>query len=460
MKRDIPPYTKGQSLSLEITDLNHRGEGVGKAAGFTFFVAGALPGEKVKIEVAGVHKKHAVAKMLDLEQPSEFRELPSCPFFKRCGGCQLQHLSYGKQLAWKQKMVTETIRRITGIETPVLPIIGMENPWRYRNKAQVHFSFSGDLVKAGFFEQNSHRIIDIDDCPVQHPLNVEMLNAIRRAAQKLYESNTLSPGGEKLFSGASIRTSFAFACCLVSLVIPPGKIDMDSYKKLLDLINAETSTPPTGLALLQDSKKGSRCIPLTDQVYLEEKIGPYRYRISPQSFFQINPQQAGVLYEQAVSLSGQPHTAYDLYCGTGNFALYLSQAAEEVIGVDSERSAIEDARINATLNNTNNIQFINAKAEAIPTMLQKGRHPKTIFLNPPRAGCSSGLLKATASARPQKIVYISCNPATLARDLALLQKSGYTAQTIQPVDMFPHTSHVETVVLLERKDNIIKQSRI
>lgn len=449
MSRQKPPWAAGQNLNLEITDLNHRGEGVGKAAGFTFFVPGALPGEKVGAEVTVVRNNYAEAALIFIERASEFRVVPPCPFYQRCGGCQLQHLSYEKQLSWKQNMVFETLRRVAGIEIPVLPIFGMENPWNYRNKARVHFTLTGTLFNAGFFEQLSHRVIDIDNCPVQHPLNIEMLNVIRRAAQKLYESKTLSRSGKMLLTGASIRTSFTSACCLVSLMAPPGRVDMDSYKKLLNLINTEATTAPAGVVLLQESKKGPRCIPLSGQVHIEEKIGPYRYRISPQSFFQVNPLQAGVLYEQAASLSGRPHTAYDLYCGTGNFALYLSKTAEQVIGVDSSAAAIKDAEANASLNNVANINFINARTENIPALLQKGRHPKTIFLNPPRSGCSPTLLNTVASAKPVRIVYISCNPATLARDLGLLQQKGYRVQKIQPVDMFPHTSHVETITLLE-----------
>lgn len=443
------PYSKGQVISLEVKDLNHRGEGVGKADGFTLFIPGALPDETVTVEVTTVHKKYAEASLQAISKSSAHRIPPPCPYFHRCGGCQLQHLSYEKQLAWKQNLITETLRRISGIETPALRILGMKNPWRYRNKANIHLGLSGNRVSAGFFEKSSHRIIDIADCLVQHPTNVQIINKIRQAVQIFLDNNSEIKDGKLFISEAQIRSSFATGECLVTLISAAGNHNLSLLKKLVKNIYNESEIPLAGIALKQIAKKNTASKTEIGKSHLEEEIAPFRYRISQHSFFQVNPGQARVLYEQAVSLSGRPATAYDLYCGTGNFALYLSRSSEQVIGVDSSGSAIADARINARLNNINNINFINARAEEIPELLLKGAHPKTIFLNPPRAGCSSTLLKAAASAKPERIVYISCNPATLARDLGLLQLSGFTVQKIQPVDMFPHTSHIEMIVLLE-----------
>ena len=452
-QRTTPPCKEGKILEIEITGLNHRGEGVGKKNGFTIFVPKALPGEKVEVKVTALRRNYAEAALLSLISIADHRTSPPCPYFNRCGGCQVQHLDYEKQLAWKQDMVNETLRRIAAIEAPVLPIIGMDNPWSFRNKAQIHLGLDSRRVIAGFFEAKSHQIIDIEDCLVQHPLIAQMINHIRTAGQKYIDMQDRRDRNHLPVNGAVIRSSFSTTRSLVTLT---GKESSNpgSLKKLASLIYGEAKHLITGVTLLQAGKNGGciKHINLFGQPFLEEEIAPYRYRISPQSFFQVNPRQAAVLYEQAALLAGNPRTAFDLYCGTGNFALYLSRKADNVIGVDSESSAIEDARANSALNNINNVKFINARAEEIPGLLLKGEHPKTLYLNPPRDGCSPSLLEAAAAAKPERIIYISCNPATLARDLGLLPQNEFKIRQVQPIDMFPHTSHVETVVLMSRDE--------
>ncbi len=452
-----PPCKQGQVLAVEITDLNHRGEGVGKTGGFTLFVPQALPGEIARVEISAVRKNFAGAKLLTLEQSSPHRVNPPCPYFPECGGCQIQHLSYEKQLAWKNEKVFETLRRIAGAEPSIQPVLGTANPWRYRNKAQVHLGIANDRVKTGFYQQRSHQIIDITDCLVQHPHNGKMINAIRQAAQEFADRKTIPAGEDPLPANrAAIRSSFSTGKSMIILTgaatSKNSPLFLKTYlQKLADLINFKAKEPPAGIILHQPDKAGDRHITLSGQPYLEENIAPFHYRLSPRSFFQVNPGQAGILYEQAASLSGRPRTAYDLYCGTGNFALYLSKTAEQVIGIDSDGSAIKDANENAALNKIGNIQFINARAEDVTDLLIKGNHPKTVFLNPPRQGCSPGLLEAIIRAKPERIVYISCSPATLARDIDRLQQSSYAVKLVQPVDMFPHTSHVESVALIERR---------
>jgi 23S rRNA (uracil1939-C5)-methyltransferase len=445
------PCEKGQTYAMKITDLNHQGDGVGKIEGFTLFVPLALPGEDVQVEVTALHKNYGEAQIKIIEKPSADRVEPLCPYFGVCGGCQLQHFAYDKQLSWKQNMVTETLRRIAGIEAPVLPIIAMDNPWHYRNKAQIHIANIKGRVVTGFYEQGSHNIIDLKQCPVQHPVNEEMIIILRRALQKYSEQS-----GETTVSGvpiisAVIRASFESGQCIIALNASPGRTYINRSKQLASLIALEAGSKVAGIVLLHPGKKAGITV-LAGQSNLEEIVDPFRYQVSPHSFFQVNPQQAKKLYECAASFSGNPLTAYDLYCGTGNFSLYLSRVAKKVIGVDSEKSAIEDATVNAALNKISNISFVNARAEAISALLQKGEHPVTIFLNPPRKGCSPALIADVIKAKPERIVYISCNPATLARDLGLLQKAEFTTQKVQPLDMFPHTSHVETVVLMSRVD--------
>lgn len=445
-------FKPGQTGSLNIGDLNHRGEGVGKVSGFTLFIPGALPGESVEASISRVYKNYAEADLLTVNSSSPHRVEPPCPYYYDCGGCQLQHLDYDQQLAWKHNMVIETIRRIAGAEPAIPAPLGMANAWRYRNKARIHLGMENGRVTAGFYEKQSNRIIDLADCLVQHPINARTINAIRSAVQQYVDLDSSAGIGNLPISGATIRTSFATTECLVLLESRAAGAESkpERLKKLAGLINTETEHGTSGIVLLRADKKSTRSYVLSGHPYIEEKIARHRFRISPLSFFQVNSLQAGVLYEQAASLAGRPQNAYDLYCGTGNFSLYLSSETEKVIGVDSSEAAIADARVNADLNNAGNIEFINARTEEIPELLLQGKHPKTIFLNPPRKGCSKLLLDAVVKAGPNRIVYISCNPATLARDIKHLSQNNFAAALIQPVDMFPHTSHVESVCLMSK----------
>jgi len=442
---------KDEIVNLEITDLNHRGEGVGKVKNFTLFVPHALPGEKVTAKVTALHKNYGEAKLDSVIKDSSFREEPLCPYFPRCGGCRLQHLKYSEQLCWKQAMVSETLRRMAGIEIPVEAVKGMKNPWRFRNKAQIHFGLEKGKVIAGFYEYGSRNIIDIKQCIVQHPANEQIINIIRRGLQTYIDRIGNSAEHELPVTGATIRTSFKRGSCVIAFHAAPGRTYINKLKELAAQITADSGSLVKGIILLHKGKKKSGTTVLSGETVLEEEIAPFRYRISPLSFSQVNPSQAGILYEEGASLSGEPRTAYDLYCGTGNFSLYLNQKADHVIGIDVADEAIKDARENAALNNVKNTTFINTPAEKIKDILFKGAHPKTVYLNPPRGGASPALLTSVTAAKPESIAYISCNPATLARDLNLLVKGGYGIKQVRPVDMFPHTTHVETVCLLQNE---------
>lgn len=445
-----PAFRAGDLVSLNITDLNHSGAGVGKAEGFTFFIHGALPGEEVSAEITTLHKNYGEAAIISINRVSEQRAAPLCPYYSRCGGCNLQHLSPGGQLAWKQNMVSETLRRLAGIDRVAEPVIGMENPWRYRNKAQIHIGLENNRVLAGYYGNNSKKIVDIEQCPVQHSLNEALINVLRRALQNYYDSEGHEDKEILPVTGAVIRTSFATGKGVIALNASPGRTYINKMKNLAAVINAEAGECLSGIVLLHRSKMKTGITILSGQPNLVEEIKPFSYQISPLSFFQVNPKQAKALYEFAASLCGEPKTVFDLYCGTGNLSLYLSSKAEIVIGVDAEKAAIEDAKVNTELNGVSNCSFISARVEDKPDLLKNSAGPVTVYLNPPRGGCSSRLLDAVAAAKPKRIVYVSCNPATLARDLSLLQKDGYKVEIIQPIDMFPHTAHVETVTLLLR----------
>jgi len=459
-KKKKPPLIPGEEYEVEISDLNHRGEGVGKIEGFTLFVPRTLPGESARVTIKKVRKNYAEADLLAITGASEGRSEPPCPHFPACGGCQLLHLAYEEQLAWKKKRVKETLKRIAGITPEIKPVLGMKEPRHYRNKADLHLEFAGSTIKAGFYEAYSHRVVDISSCLVQHPSNNILLKAVREAAHDYMRYFNNKPGNEDLpFSRAIIRSSFATGKSLLALVgsginksrnLPEQN---NRLQKLSDMICTRAGTPPAGIVFLPEKQENSRQAVLTGQDYLEERIGPFTFRISPRSFFQVNTGQAETLYEQALSLSGSPHTAFDLYCGTGNFALFLSQRAKRVIGIDSDPSAIKDAEENARLNKADNTRFVNGRAEKRPELLRQGSGPKTIFLNPPRTGCAPDLLEAVSRTAPERVVYISCNPATLARDLKILAQHGYKAGEVYPVDMFPHTSHVEAVVMISKTDH-------
>jgi 23S rRNA (uracil1939-C5)-methyltransferase len=445
-----PAFKAGDPVNLDITDLNHSGAGVGKAKGFTFFIAEALPGEEVSAEITTLHRNYGEATIVSLNRASEQRVKPLCPYYSRCGGCSLQHLSPGGQLAWKQNMVAETLRRLAGVTRSVHPVIGMEKPWRYRNKAQIHIGLENNRVVAGYYGKSSKQIVDVEQCPVQHPVNEALINILRHALQSYCDSENHENKASLPVTGAVVRTSFATGKAVIALNASPGRTYINKMKNLAAMINAEAGDCLSGIVLLHRSKMKTGTTILSGQPNLVEEIEPFRYQISPLSFFQVNPVQAKALYEKAASLCGEPKTVFDLYCGTGNLSLYLSNKAEKVIGVDAEDAAIEDARANADLNGVKNCSFISARVEDKPDLLINRAGPVAVYLNPPRGGCSPRLIDTVAAAKPERIVYVSCNPATLARDLKLLQKSGYQVEVIQPVDMFPHTAHVETVTLLIR----------
>ncbi len=438
----------GTRALVKISDLSHDGEGVGRLEKLVIFIPGALPGEEVEVEIKSLHKNYLRSKLIDITTKSPDRVTPPCPYFFTCGGCQLQQLAYQGQLAWKESRVKEALNRIGKLKLPVLPIIGMDHPYRYRNKARFHVIAEGDKIRTGFFKNKSRQIIEIEDCLIQHPLNMLAIKAIRKA---LEETLTRKETDRKIFTDiyeAELRSSFATGQVLITLGFR-GKTDSlvfgeDFTKSISDSLGDKLA----GLVIKTGSNKDLRYQLLKGNPFIEERIEPFRYKISPRSFFQVNPLQAKELFELAAAYAGNPRTAFDLYCGTGNFALYMSQAASEVIGIDSEAEAIKDARENAAINRINNIKFMQMPIEEAKNALEKGERPITVILDPPRGGCSASLLQTISEIKPERIVYISCNPATLARDLGHLQQNGFQAIKAQSIDMFPQTSHIETIVLL------------
>lgn len=451
------PTTVGEKVNLSIDGLTHAGEGVGRYQGFTVFVPGALPGDQVLVQVISVKPTYARALLQQVVQPAATRISPLCPVYADCGACQLQHLDYGAELLQKRQWVVDALTRIGGLpDVPVHATLPMQDPWRYRNKAQFPVGQSGGRIVAGGFRQRSHQVIDVEDCLIQHPLNSQVLQAVKRLADswplRTYDEST----GQGLLRHVLVRVGFQSGEALAVLVTSgepfPAKHEFaaELMRQVPELVGVvqNINNRRTNVVL------GDGMLLLAGRDYLEDMIGELRFRISARSFFQVNPIQTDVLYRTALQYAGLTgkETVIDAYCGIGTISLFLAAHAKQVIGVEVVAPAIADAKQNAELNGIENVRFIVGEAEqVIPWLYQSsGTRVDVVVVDPPRAGCDQRLLETIAAMRPERLVYVSCNPSTLARDLAFLSQHGYAAQEAQPVDMFPHTTHVETVVLMSR----------
>ncbi len=454
IKKEIPVF-KGQQLEIVIDGLNHQGEGVGRHEEFTVFVPQALPGDKVIVRVISVQKSYARALVEKLLNTSPQRVVAVCEHFGQCGGCQLQHLDYAEQLKYKQRVVYDALKRIGGLDVTVLPTIGMANPWHYRNKAQVPIGMSSGKVQAGFFEKGSHKIVDLNSCHIQHPVNDQVVHIVRKQLQELKIPIYNEKEHRGLVRHIVARTSFATAEVLVTIVTN-GR-ELPQAQKLITALRANINNL-VGIVQSINTRRvnvilGEEEKTLWGRPYLIEKIGSLTYRLSPRSFFQVNSQQTEILYQKAkeyAALQGQ-EIVFDLYCGIGTIALYVADAAAKVVGVEIVEAAVEDAKQNAKLNGISNVEFhAGAAEELVPKLYQQGYKADVVLVDPPRKGCDEKLLKTIASMQPERLVYISCSPATLARDLKYLTAHGFTVVKVQPLDRFPHTAHVECVTLMSK----------
>ncbi|NLL88404.1 MAG: 23S rRNA (uracil(1939)-C(5))-methyltransferase RlmD [Firmicutes bacterium] len=446
---------KGETYQIEITDMTHDGEGVGRVDDFAVFVPEALPGDVVLARVISVKKTYARALIEKILTKSNQRITPVCQKAEWCGGCQLAHMDYKHQLAWKQRYVEEALNRLGKIETKVLPIIGMENPEGYRNKSQFPVGFADSKLVMGFFQKRSHQIVDTDHCRIQHPLINKAFQSVKQVLRDL----RVEPYNEINHSGVIrhvvIRVSFCNHALMIVFVTRT-----DDFPHRDELITCLTKELPEPASVYQNINSkvtnvifGSESRLLWGERYIVDRIGDLQFAISPRSFFQINPIQTKVLYDLvkgAAALTGT-ETVWDLYCGIGTIGLYLAADAKQIIGVESVEEAVADARFNAALNGIEHARFIAGKAEDVaPKLLQEGLQPDLVVVDPPRKGCDPDLLATIKAVEVPKVIYVSCNPATLARDLRILTEYGYQVKMVQPVDLFPDTSHVETVVLMSR----------
>lgn len=450
------PVKKGDIIEVQISGLGSSGEGVGRYNGFTVFVKNALPEEIVQAEIVLVKKNYAVGVLKQLIKVASERTEPICPVYKECGGCQLQHLSYAGQLKMKQQQVLDALTRIGHLDVEVLPVIGCSNPWNYRNKMQFPAAVNAEgKINIGCYAAATHSVIDTGSCLIQKEANNEVLTTVRKWMQRFgisaYDEKTGKGLVRHVMSRVGVHSGEVMAVLITSAYDIPHKKELvewlEKYVPGLVSVVQNINKKPTNVVM------GSKTRVLYGRPTITDSLGALSFNISAQSFFQVNSEQAEKLYNKALeyaALNGN-ETVVDVYCGTGTISLYLAKHAAQVYGIEIVPPAIEDAKKNAADNNCHNAEFIlGDAAEKLPELLAQGIQPDVVIVDPPRAGCEQKVLQAIADVKPKRIVYVSCNPASLARDLAYLAERDYKALAAQPVDMFPMTSHVETVVSLSK----------
>lgn len=450
-------FKKNMELVVDIISEGYEGEGVAKPEGFPIFIPGALNGEKVRIILVKVNKSHGFGKLTDILKPSEYRTEPVCSIYKKCGGCQLQHMNYEEQLRFKKNRVKDCVERIGKIQHAVIhDTLGMEKPFRYRNKVQLPVGGENGSPSIGFYAARSHNIIDLQQCEIQHQVGDSIVSIARTWMKKYNIAGYDEESGTGSIRHIMVRKGFKSGEVMVVIVTNTKELP---YKQ--QLIEEIVYNIPDVKSIIQNinPKKtnvvlGLENITLLGADTIKDYIGEFKFYISPLSFFQVNPVQTEVLYNKALEYAGLDgnEVVFDAYCGTGTISLFLSKKAKKVYGVEIIPEAIENAKKNAELNGISNAEFFVGKAEeVIPDLITKGVKADVVVVDPPRKGCESSLLHAMAKMSPSKIVYVSCDPSTLARDLAILENLGYKTMEVQPVDMFPQTAHVECVAMIKRE---------
>ena len=465
-----------QLVTLDITGLNQEGQGIGHLDGLTVFINGGLPGDRAEVRIESQRSRYAVASLANLITPSPSRIQPACPVAGRCGGCTLQALDYPAQLAWKRQQVVDALQRIghlDSVSTLVRPVLGMTDPlkpWHYRSKVQLPVSGTWEHPEIGFYAANSHTLVDTTVCAIQPPV----CDAIRETLREHLRTFRIDPYTEATHTGLVrhlvIRIGFATGQVMVGLVLngdnlPGQETWIASLHQTIDSFH-DPELPALKLACcyLSANRDRTNLIQTSEpqiiagQAWIEEDLLGIRYRLSPLSFFQVNPRQTEILYAtvlEMAALTGQ-ETVLDLYCGTGSITLQVAKQARLVIGIEVVVPAVEDAIANARLNKISNVRFIAGRAEdltqTLPDEIPEFFPADLVIVDPPRKGCERSLIDTLIRINPPRLIYVSCNPATLARDLALLVPAGYRVEAVQPVDLFPWTGHIESIVLMSRDE--------
>ena len=454
MSKKLAPVKKNETITLKIEDLTHEGNGVGKVNGYPIFIPKALPNEQAVIKVVKVNKNFGYGKLLEVIQRSPHR----IDADHQCGGCQLQHMSYELELQMKHNQVKNVLKKIAHLDhVPVHEPISMEHPWHYRHKVQMPVGEKNGRLVTGFYQPRSHRIIETEKpCTIQDPAINAIIETVRGASSDL----GIQAYNEKTHQGT-----------LRHIVVRAGR----NIRETMVIIVTKTKKLPYAQDLVQAIKKhhphvtsimhninpertnvilGKETNHLWGASYIHDKIGDLTFAISAKSFYQVNPEQTEKLYDITLQYAniGANDIVIDAYCGIGTISLFLAQKAKKVYGVEVVPEAVNDAKKNARLNGQENVEFVVGTAEKVmPWWTAQGLKPDVIVVDPPRKGCDEALLQAMINMQPKRIVYVSCNPSTLARDLRILEDGGFKSEEVQPVDMFPQTYHVETITLLQRK---------
>ena len=453
-------YQKNQEVEVEVNALGNEGEGVGHTQdGYTVFVKDALPGDVIRAKLMKCKKQYAFGRLVEILTPSKDRVPAVCEKARVCGGCQIQEIAYEKQLEFKTDKVKSNLVRIGGVKNPPMePIIGMDDPWRYRNKAQFPIGRAKDgKIVAGFYAGRTHAIVSVpdNDCVLGREVNAKILDKVI-AHMETYDIEPYDEAtGTGLVRHVLIRCGFATDEIMVCLVVNGTKIPeedalADSLMEIpgMTSIMLNTNMDQTNVIL------GEQVRTIRGESYITDQIGDVKFCISPLSFYQVNPVQTEKLYRKALEYAGLTgkETVWDVYCGIGTISLFLAKKAKKVYGVEIVPDAIEDAKKNAALNDIHNVKFFVGKAEdVLPKQYEKHQiYADVIVVDPPRKGCEQAVLDTILKMRPKRVVYVSCDSATLARDIKTLAEDGYVLKAVTPVDQFCHTAHVETVCLLSR----------
>lgn len=450
--------SKDKMYVVEIVDIGQGGVGIGKFEGFTVFVDGGLVKDKIKVKITKSKKNYAVGEIVDILESSPYRVERKCSKkLKECGGCQIQELDYKEQLNLKTNEVKQVISRIGKLNDVIIhDALGMKDPFRYRNKAQFPIQKVDGVPVIGFYKKKSHDIIPTDQCIIQHDVNDKIIKIIKTYIR----AYKVSIYDEKTHTGVlrHLVTKIGFTTKEVMVVLVANGRKLPYLNELASVLKENIPGFKTLVVNVNREKTnvilGNENRIIYGNGKINDNIGDLVFEISPLSFFQVNPVQTEVLYNKALEYAnlGVNDTVFDIYCGIGTISLFLAQKAKKVYGIEIVEEAIKDAKRNAQLNKLDNVEFYVGKAEEIvPKIYKQGKRANVVVVDPPRKGCDEKVLDTIVSMQPDRVVYVSCNPSTLARDLNYLDERGYKCLEVQPVDMFPHSVHIENVALIVKK---------
>ena len=466
---------KNDLFEVTIEDMSKDGEGIGHVDGLTVFVKDTAPGDRIRARLVKEKKNLAYGRLEEVLEPSPDRVTPVCEKARSCGGCTMQHISYSRQLEQKASYVENCLRRIGGVADAadlMEPILGMEEPYAFRNKMQFPVGTDREgRPELGFYAGRTHALIPLSDCPVGHPVNRELLQAMREylseAAVPVYDEETHTGLVRHVLTRVGFGTGQVMVCIVANgEKLPKQELLIGKLEQAVETYNRRREDSPeltlSSVTLNVNKDKTNRILGFSSRVLagapvIEDTIGDIRFEIAPESFFQVNPVQTEKLYGRALEYAGLTgeETVWDMYCGIGTISLFLAKKAKKVFGVEIVPRAIENAKRNAELNGFENTEFFVGKAEEIVPKLYAEEPDRyradVVVVDPPRKGCDRELLETLIAMAPKRIVYVSCDPATLARDVAILREGGYLPQRVTPTDMFPQSSHVECIACIQRK---------